>query len=84
MKLGCNTQVHRSNARKLSVQLSSAQASKNLMSFLLTIMFSLQQNGTSRGRNKFCSEVGGEVKVAQTMYTHENKCKNHKIKKRKE
>jgi hypothetical protein len=28
--------------------------------------------------------VGGEVKVAQTMYTHENKCKNHKIKKRKE
>jgi hypothetical protein len=32
--------------------------------------------------NNYFGEVGGEV--AQTMYTHMNKCKNNKIKKNKE
>jgi hypothetical protein len=53
------------------------------MSFLLSLMISLQQNRRRRGQNKFCLElgwagVGGEV--TQTMYTHVSKCKNDKIK----
>jgi hypothetical protein len=35
----------------------------------------------TRGRNRFCPEVGVEVGVAQTMYTYVSKCKNDKIKK---
>jgi hypothetical protein len=35
------------------------------------LMFSLQQNWTKR-----CPEVGWEVGVAKTMYTHVNKYKN--------
>jgi hypothetical protein len=50
-------------------------------------MFSLQQNQKTRGQNRFCQRqwggVGmGEV-VAQTVYTHVNKCKNYKIKERR-
>jgi hypothetical protein len=56
------------------------------MLFLLSLMFSLQQNQRRRGRNRFSWkrglggrwEVGGEV--ARTMYTHVSKCKNNKIK----
>jgi hypothetical protein len=60
------------------------------MSFLLSPMFSLQQNQRTRGQNRFCPEAGvgwgggagekeGEREVAQTMYTHVSKCKNDKI-----
>jgi hypothetical protein len=35
--------MHGSNARNLSVKLFLSQASKNAMSFLLLLMFSLQQ-----------------------------------------
>jgi hypothetical protein len=47
------------------------------------LLFSLQQNWR-RGRNRFClgGGEGGRGEVAQTMYTHVNKCKN-KIKKEK-
>jgi hypothetical protein len=48
------------------------------MSFLLSLTFSLQQNWRRR-QNRFCPKVGGE-EVAQTIYTHVNKCKNNKIK----
>jgi hypothetical protein len=49
-------------------------------------MFSLQENWRTRRWNRFCLEVGKGVKdgggqggeVAQTMYTHMNKCKNNK------
>jgi hypothetical protein len=53
------------------------------MHFILSLMFSLQQNWRTRGRNRFCqsgwggSRAGGGVgvEVAQTMYTQVNKCK---------
>jgi hypothetical protein len=47
-------------------------------------MSSLQQNQRTRGRNRFCPEVGVGRGVAQIMYTHVSKCKNDKIKSRKE
>jgi hypothetical protein len=50
------------------------------MSFLLSHMFSLQQNQRTKGQNSFCLEVGDGGVVAQTMYTHVSKCKNDKIK----
>jgi hypothetical protein len=53
------------------------EASK-MMSFILSLMISLQQNQTKRGWNRFCLEVWREG--AQRMYTHVNKCKNDKIK----
>jgi hypothetical protein len=43
-------------------------------------MFSLQQNHRTRGWNRFCPEVVGDGKVAQTMCTHVSKYKNDKIK----
>jgi hypothetical protein len=55
------------------------------MSFLLSLMFSLQQN-RRQGCNRFFLEAGGggmggvEREVAQSMYTHESKRKNDKIK----
>jgi hypothetical protein len=48
-----------------------------MLSFLLSVMFSLQQNQRTRGQNRFCSK--GE-KVAQTTYIHVSKCKTNKIK----
>jgi hypothetical protein len=56
--VGCNTQVHGSNARNLSVELSLSQASKNAMPFLLSLMFSLQQNWR-RGQNRSFLEASG-------------------------
>jgi hypothetical protein len=50
-------------------------------------MFSLQQNRRTRGQNMYFPEAGGwgqeeaEGKLAKTMYTHVNKCKNEKRKK---
>jgi hypothetical protein len=52
--------------------LSLPQTSKNAMSFLLSLTFSLQQNQRIKGQNRFC--------LAQTMYTYISKCKNDKIK----
>jgi hypothetical protein len=53
-KRECIIQVHGSNARNLSVQLSLSQASKNVV--FLTLVFSLQQNWR-RGQNRFCLEA---------------------------
>jgi hypothetical protein len=56
-------------------------------------MFSLQQNWRTRRWNRFCLEAGGGRwgrwgslggEVVQTMYTPVSKCKNDKIKERKE
>jgi hypothetical protein len=50
-----------------------------MLAFLLSLMFSPQQNWRRRGRG-FCLERGWGWEVAQTMYMHVNKCKNNKIK----
>jgi hypothetical protein len=55
------------------------------MSFLLSLLFSPQQN-RRRGWKRFCleEEVWGAwglgKEMAQTMYTHVNKCESDKIK----
>jgi hypothetical protein len=54
------------------------------MSFLLSLMFSLQQN-RRRGQNRFFLEAGGwgaygVRRGGGTMYIHVSKCKNDKIK----
>jgi hypothetical protein len=51
--VGCNTHVHGSSARNLCVKLSLSQTSKNAMFFSLSLMFSLQQNRTTIGQNRF-------------------------------
>jgi hypothetical protein len=53
-----------------------------MLSFLLSLMLSLQQNQKTRGWNQVLSGRGreGGRKVAQTMYTHMNKCKNNQVK----
>jgi hypothetical protein len=56
--VGFNTQVHGNNIRNFSVQLSISQTSKSIMSFLLSPMFSLQQNQRI-GWNTFYKEVEG-------------------------
>jgi hypothetical protein len=79
-QFSCNTYVRGTNARNLCVCPSLSQASKNAISYV-----SPQQNWR-RGLNSFCLEVwvlgrgagggtGGEM--AQTMYTHMNKCINN-------
>jgi hypothetical protein len=78
---GLNIHVHGSSTRNLSAQLSLSQTSNNTMSFLLSLMFSLQQNQKTRGWNRFCPEKVGR-NVAQTMYTHVSKCKNNKVKRK--
>jgi hypothetical protein len=52
------------------------------MFFLLSLMFSLQQNQRIRGQNEFCPEAGGRGReeVAQVMYTQVSKCKHNKKK----
>jgi hypothetical protein len=79
--VGCNTHVHGSNVRNLSVYLSLSHTRKAL-SFLSSLIFSLQQNWRTRGQNRFCSDVCVcvEGKVAQRMYIHVSKYKNDKIK----
>jgi hypothetical protein len=57
-----------------------------ILSFLLSLMFSLQQNQGRRGYKMFCPEgrgCGRREEVAQTMYTHVSKCKNYKTKEKK-
>jgi hypothetical protein len=74
----CNTQVHGSNARNLSVQLSSSQTSKMLCLSYYLLCFSSTKLRTRR-QNRFCPEEMGEGD-GKTMYTHVSKCKNYKIK----
>jgi hypothetical protein len=54
--------------------------------FFFLIFFFSQQNWRTRGQNRFCPEVvvagaGGGVQI---MYTHVSKCKNDKIKFKKQ
>jgi hypothetical protein len=59
------------------------------LSFLLSLMLSLQQKWRTRGWNRFCPEAERGVEeekegeVTQIMYIHVNKCKNDKMKERK-
>jgi hypothetical protein len=69
INVGCNTHMHGSNTGNLCVQLSLSQTHKNTMCFLMSLMFSLQQNLRTRGRNRFCLEArmgGGGVKNVYT------------------
>jgi hypothetical protein len=45
-------------------------------------MLSLQQNQRTRGKNRFCLEMG-EAGGRATMHKNVSKCKNDKIKERK-
>jgi hypothetical protein len=67
----------------ISLYSSLSQTSKNTMSFLLSLMFSLQQNWR-RGRNQILPGsrvvVGGRRWPKQCI--HVSKCKNVKIKER--
>jgi uncharacterized protein YdaU (DUF1376 family) len=80
--VGFSTQVHGSNSGNFSVSLS--QTSKNDISFLLSLMFSLQQTWRG-GQNRFYPEVCVYVcgEMAQTMNTHMSKFKNDKNERRK-
>jgi hypothetical protein len=53
--------------------------------YLLCFLFNKIRGG---GWNSFCPEAGrergGKGGVSQTMYTHVSKCKNDKVKERKE
>jgi hypothetical protein len=55
-----------------------------MLSFLLFLIFSLKQNQRQRAEPVLGKREGGqeEGEVAQTMYTHVSKCKNHKINKK--
>jgi hypothetical protein len=69
----------------ISLLLSLSQTCKNAMSFLLSFMFSLQQNKRAEQvllRNE--EGEGGRGEVSQIMYTHVSKCKNDKIKIKKQ
>jgi hypothetical protein len=46
--------------------------------YLLCFLFN--KIGEQEGRTGFAQKQGGVGEVAQTMYTHVNKCKNYKIK----
>jgi hypothetical protein len=50
------------------------------MSFLLSPMFSLQQNRRTRGQNRLCPEAVGRGGGGSTMYTPVSKYKSNKIK----
>jgi hypothetical protein len=53
---------------------------KQYVFFLLSLMFSLQQNQRTRWQIRFLLRSGGWGReVAQTIYTHVSKCKNNKI-----
>jgi hypothetical protein len=44
---------------RISLYSSLSQTSKNAMPFILSLMFSLQQNRRTRGQNRLFPEVGG-------------------------
>jgi hypothetical protein len=80
--VGCNSQVHRSNAcRPIPIPLYRylyVKLGKNTMSFLLSPRISLQQNRRTRGRNRFCLEAGaGPRGGTNNVYTL-SICKNNK------
>jgi hypothetical protein len=77
--VGCNTHVHGSNAKNLSVELSLSQTSNNAMFFLSLVLEN--KIGEQEVRTGSAWKCGR--KVAQIMYTHVNKCKNDKIKLKK-
>jgi hypothetical protein len=70
--------MHGNNTNNLPVYLSLSQTSKNAIFFPLSFMFFLLQSRRTRGKNGMGREV------TQIMYTHVNKCKNNKIKLKKE
>jgi hypothetical protein len=76
--------VHENNVRTLSVKLSLSQTSRNAV--FLTISCFLFNKVREEGRTCPTQKQGwGEMgEVAQKIYTRISKCKNDKIKERKE
>jgi hypothetical protein len=77
----CNTQLHESNARNLSVYLSLSQTRKkyiHLSYYLLSFLFSKIRQEEGRAVSSW--KLGKECLMAQAMYTHVSKCRNDKIK----
>jgi hypothetical protein len=65
--------IHKCMEATLGISLYSHLYLKlaKMLSFLLSPMFSLQQNWRTRGQNRFCLEGGGQSgEVTQTMYIH--------------
>jgi uncharacterized ion transporter superfamily protein YfcC len=50
--------IHMCMKAMVGICVAMSQASKNIMSFLLSIVFSLQQNWRMRRQNRFCLEAG--------------------------
>jgi hypothetical protein len=61
----CGFVIHMCMEGTLGISLHNylSQTSKNVMSFLLFLIFSLQQNWRTRGWNRFCPEEGVGVRV---------------------
>jgi hypothetical protein len=72
--------IHKCMEAMLGISLYSYLYLKlaEMLSFLLSLMLSLQQNWRTRRWNRFCPKVG-EDGGRQIMYTHVSKCKNDKI-----
>jgi hypothetical protein len=77
--VGCNSQVHESNARNLSVSLSLSHTRKNPMSFIFSV-FSSSKSENNKAEHVLPGSGIGKCTVAQTMYTHVSKCKIDTIK----
>jgi hypothetical protein len=75
--------IHKYMEAKLEISMYSYLYLKlaKMLSFLLCLMFSLQQNWRTRGWNRFCQEAGGGEEI-QKMYSHVSKC-NSDLKKKK-
>jgi hypothetical protein len=74
--------IHKCMEAMLGISLYSYLNLKlaKVLSFLFSLMFSLQQNWRTRGQNRFYLEGEGGGEVAQAMHTHVSKCENDKIK----
>jgi endo-alpha-1,4-polygalactosaminidase (GH114 family) len=67
--VGCNIQVHKSNTRNLSVQLSLSQTSKNDV-FLISYVFSSTKSENKRVEQVLPESGGtGRGDMAQATYT---------------
>jgi hypothetical protein len=83
-QMGCNTHIHESIARNLSVLLSLSQISKNAISFLLSLTYFLfNKTGEQEGRTGSAWNWQGVGGLRRWPKQCISKCKNYKIKERK-
>jgi hypothetical protein len=73
--MGCGTHVHRSNTRNISVYLSLYQTSKNVISFLLSLLFfsstKLENKRAEQVLPRSRGEVGRRGGSPNNVYTCE-------------